>query len=100
MTFDLNDKVVLGNVPEAGAEDKRVTLDGIEGNISVGSGISLMYNGMAHIGAIQFNQDEQYTQVEKAKLNSIAARLRDCRIRTGMLTTRILEAAGRLRKNN
>ena len=61
LTFDLNDKVVLGNVPEAGAEDKRVTLDGIEGNISVGSGISLMYNGMAHIGAIQFNQDEQYT---------------------------------------
>ena len=61
LTFDLNDKVILGNAPQEGVEDKRVILDSIEGNISVGSGISLMYNGVAHIGAIQFNQDESYT---------------------------------------
>ena len=58
LTFDLNDKVVLGDAPQGESEDKRITLDGIEGTVSVGTGISLKYDGTANIGAIRFNQED------------------------------------------
>ena len=61
LTFDLSDKVILGNAPQEGEADKRVTLDGIEGNVSIGTGVSLKYDGTAAIGAIRFNRDTPYT---------------------------------------
>ena len=59
LTFDLNDKVVLGT------GDSQITIDAINGTFAIGStstldsttGVFMNSIGQAHLGAIHFNQD-------------------------------------------
>ena len=51
LTFDLADKVVLGE------NDKKVTIDAKQGNIAVGNGVSMNANGQATFGTIKFNNE-------------------------------------------
>ena len=72
LTFDLNDKVILGT------GDSQITIDANNGTFAIGAdstlegttGVFMNAAGQANFGAIQFNQDTKYTPAGQQEQHS------------------------------